>query len=85
MDPDLAQRIAFEEVSRPRPLHECLSQRELQILRLLSQGFSVSEIAEQLYISHKTVSTHKARLMEKMQFKNNAELIRYGLKHLLSE
>jgi len=64
-----------------RPLHSTLSQRELEVLRQLTNGKSVNEIAEQLAISNKTVSTHKARLMEKMNITSMADLMRYALQH----
>jgi len=83
MDPQLAQKIAFEEISPKTPLHHRLSQREMQVFKLLADGKSVNHIAELLFISHKTVSTHKARLMEKMGFQRGAELIRYALAHHL--
>lgn len=80
MDPALAQRIAFEKIVTPTPpRHQRLSERELQVFILLAQGNNVSDIATSLFISHKTVSTHKARLMEKMAFQSNAELVRYAL------
>jgi two-component system invasion response regulator UvrY len=66
-----------------KPLHESLSDREHQILLLLAGGKSVNDVAEQLYLSPKTVSTHKARLMEKLKVRTNAELIRYALQHNL--
>jgi DNA-binding NarL/FixJ family response regulator len=83
MDPLLAQRIAFEEITPQELPHHTLSQRELQVLKLLAQGNSVTEIATKLFISHKTVSTHKARLIEKMGFQSSAELVRYALTHHL--
>lgn len=83
MDPALAQKIAFEQVSPQTRPHEELSQREQQVLKLLAEGNSVTEIATVLFISHKTVSTHKARLMEKMGFQSNAELVRYALEQRL--
>jgi DNA-binding NarL/FixJ family response regulator len=83
MDPTLAQRIVFEGISPQALPHHALSQRELQVLKLLAEGESVTEIAATLFISHKTVSTHKARLMEKMGFQSNAELVRYALLHHL--
>ena len=59
--------------------HEHLTARELSILTLLGQGRTVNEIASDLSISNKTVSTHKANLMQKMNFSNNVDLIRYAL------
>ena len=55
--------------------------REQEILRLIAKGISLKEIATMLAISSKTVSTHKARLTAKMGLKNNADLIRYALRH----
>jgi DNA-binding NarL/FixJ family response regulator len=59
--------------------HESLSDRELQVMRFLASGKSVSDIADQLSISVKTVSTYRARVLEKMSFKNNAELTHYAV------
>ena len=64
-----------------RPLHAALSQREFQILCKLAAGRSVSEIARELCISVKTVSTYRARVLEKMQFDTNAELTAYALRN----
>jgi two-component system, NarL family, invasion response regulator UvrY len=63
--------------------HEQLSDRELQVFQLIAGGKSVTEIADQLSLSPKTVSTHKSRLMEKMQMSNSAEIIRYAIEHRL--
>lgn len=63
--------------------HTALSDREYQVFQLLVSGKTVSDIAEQLNLSVKTVSTHKARLMEKMGMSNQAELIRYAIAHRL--
>lgn len=63
--------------------HEALSDREFQVLRLIASGNSVTDIAAQLNLSPKTVSTHKTRLLEKMNMTNQAELIRYALEHRL--
>ena len=63
-----------------QPLHAALSQREFQILCKLAVGRTVSEIAQELCISVKTVSTYRARVLEKMQFATNADLTTYALK-----
>ena len=68
-----------------RLTHLDLSERELEVLRLMGGGLTVSEIAAQLHISVKTVSTYRARLSEKMGFATNAEIIRYALDHGLSD
>jgi len=80
IDPDLAEAMAFDngKTEQAEP-HELLSEREFQILRLLVGGKSVNDIADELSISNKTVSTHKTRLMQKLSVSNNAELVRYGL------
>lgn len=86
IDPSVAEKMAFESAGLDgRPGHDCLTDRELQILRLLARGMGVNEIAEELAISNKTVSTHKARMMEKMSFVNNADLIRYALANSLAD
>lgn len=85
IEPSLAEQIAFEASlgGHSGLPHESLSNRELQVLRLLSGGYSVNAIATQLAINNRTVSTHKARLMEKMGFTSNAELVRYAVEHRL--
>ena len=86
IDPGLAEQMVFDADGAGQRLpHELLSDREFNILRLLVRGMSVNDIAEELVISNKTVSTHKARLMQKMNFQNNAELVRYAVTHGLIE
>lgn len=83
IDPEMAEQMVFKRgISNARP-HDILSKREFQILRLLSDGMSVNDVAAELHISNKTVSTHKARLMEKMGFSNNADLVRYAVANKL--
>jgi DNA-binding NarL/FixJ family response regulator len=65
--------------------HEQLSDREFQVLQLIAQGRSVTEIATLLNLSPKTVSTHKTRILQKMNMTNPAELIRYAIGHRLVE
>jgi DNA-binding NarL/FixJ family response regulator len=65
------------------PPHAALSDREFQVLRLIAEGRSVTEIAEGLNLSVKTVSTHKANILHKMGMTNTSELIRYALAHHL--
>jgi DNA-binding NarL/FixJ family response regulator len=86
IDPTLAEQLVFD-IDQPgiAPLHEQLSAREAQILALLARGRSVNDIAADLMISNKTVSSHKAHLMQKMNFMNNAELVRYAVMHGLVE
>lgn len=66
-------------------VQQSLSKRELQIFRMLVSGKRVNDIAEELAISNKAVSTYKTRLMQKMNFANNAELVCYGLARGLRE
>jgi len=80
--PDLAEKMVFDATSMSlHPPHTLLSDRESEVFRLLAAGKSVNEIAVQLAISNKTVSTHKVRLMEKMNLSSMAELIRYAMQH----
>lgn len=76
----LALADAIDSTSRVSSL-ELLSDREIQVMRLLASAASISEIAERLNISAKTVTTYKARILEKLNLKNTAELIRYALEH----
>ncbi|AMK76310.1 MULTISPECIES: response regulator transcription factor [Methylomonas] len=85
IDPKLAEKMVFEfEGSVQSKPHEKLSEREFQILQLLAKGQSLNDIGRDLSISNKTVSTYKARLFEKLQISNNAELIRYYDAHRLN-
>lgn len=80
--PELAERMVFDVTSTaPRPPHSQLSDRELEIFRLLISGKGVNEIAAQLVISNKTVSTHKLRMLEKMKLSSMADLMRYAMQH----
>jgi DNA-binding NarL/FixJ family response regulator len=65
--------------------HETLSDREFEVFRLLVGGTSVTDIATRLKLSVKTVSTHKANLMQKMGLQNASELVRYAMKHGLAD
>ncbi len=78
----LAEKIAFEaSATTPVVLHDLLSGREMLILRMLAQDKKITEIALQLNISSKTVSTHKTRLMQKMHITSNSKLIEYAIAH----
>jgi DNA-binding NarL/FixJ family response regulator len=63
--------------------HEALTDRELQVLKLLAAGESLVGIAATLHLSPSTVTTYRARILDKMGMKSNAELIRYALEHSL--
>lgn len=79
IDPSLVDEMVFDIGLDNRPPHEKLSDREFQIFQLLVDGKSVTNIADSLSLSSKTVSTHKLRLMQKMQLQSIAELTRYAL------
>jgi DNA-binding NarL/FixJ family response regulator len=84
ISPEVAEALALGAMPQAEgPPHATLSDREYQVFRLLVAGKSVSDIAAELNLSAKTVSTHKARLMEKMALDNQAELVRYAIKHRL--
>jgi DNA-binding NarL/FixJ family response regulator len=76
----LAEKLAVDlREGADRPIHELLSDREFQVLRMIASGKSVRQIAEEIALSVKTVSTYRARILEKTGMKTNAELIRYAL------
>lgn len=82
ISPSLAEKLAFDlETDAERPLHETLSDREYQVMRMIASGKTVNEIGEELFLSVKTVSTYRSRILEKMKMKTNAELTHYALKH----
>ncbi|MGI9132855.1 MAG: response regulator [Rhodoferax sp.] len=84
--PVLAEKMAFDSSSQSEGLpHTRLSDREREVFRFLVKGLGVNEIAEQICISNKTVSTHKVRLMEKLNVTSVAELVRYAVQNNLTE
>ena len=86
VSPSLAEELANAiGDDSERPPHEKLSDREYQTLCMIASGKTPAEIAEALNLSVKTVSVYRARLLEKMHLRNNAELTHYGLKHGLAE
>ena len=83
---DLASDLLFNQTANTEVLPHCkLSEREMQIFLLLATGKGVNEIGEKLYISAKTVSTHKFRLMQKLSLDSLSDLIRYALRYELIE
>jgi len=72
----LASELSVEHRELP---HATLSDREFQVVRLIASGKTVSEIAEEMSLSVKTISTYRARVMEKMEMKTNAELMHYAM------
>ena len=80
----LAEKIALDTVSgATKSLHEMLSQREYQVMAMIAAGKTGKEIAKKLFLSIRTVSTYRTRVLEKMNMKTNAELIRYALQNKL--
>jgi len=81
---EVAEQLALNAMPLAEGLpHTALSDREYQVFRMLISGRAVSDIADDLNLSAKTVSTHKARLMEKMGIDNQADLVRYAIRHRL--
>jgi len=80
IDPRLVDAMVFETNTNDAPPHEILSDREFSVLQMLAAGKSITEIAEMLVLSAKTISTHKMRLMQKLGLATNAELIRYAIR-----
>jgi two-component system invasion response regulator UvrY len=80
----LAEKLAFGLQAGAGGLpHETLSDREYQVLCMIASGKTVKEIAVELSLSEKTISTYRTRILEKMSMKSNAELTHYGIKHTL--
>jgi DNA-binding NarL/FixJ family response regulator len=77
----LAERLAdgIEEKSE-EPLHKSLSDREYQVMCMIASGKTVKEIADSLSLSVKTISTHRVRILRKMNMKTNAQLTHYAIK-----
>lgn len=83
---NLAEHMAAElEAPSEKTPHEVLSDREFEVLRLIASGKKLSEIANQLSLSVNTVTTYRARILEKMNMRSNAELIRYALENHVVE
>jgi len=80
----LAEKLAFElEIDSEKPLHETLSDREYEVMRMIASGKRVKEIAEELFLSIKTISTYRSRILEKMKMKSSAELMHYAIQNKL--
>ncbi|MFY9397885.1 MAG: response regulator transcription factor [Desulfomonilia bacterium] len=84
ISPNLAERLTYElDRDADKPLHETLSDREYQVMFMISKGKSIKEIAEELGLSAKTVSTYRSRILEKMNLKSNAEIVLYAVRNKL--
>jgi DNA-binding NarL/FixJ family response regulator len=83
---EVAEQLALGAMPGAQGMpHEALSDREFQVFRMIAEGKSVTDIAERLHLSVKTVSAHKANILQKMNMTGAAELIRYALTHRLVE
>ena len=80
--PEVAELMS-QQLIKPneKPLHEELSEREFQVFIKLASGRSATEIADELFISVKTVSTYRSRILEKMGLKTNADMTYYAIKN----
>ena len=86
VSPSLAEALSADLHRRdPQAIHETLSDREFQVMRLIGSGKTVGEIAALLGISDKTVSTYRARVLDKTGMRNNAELVRYVVEQGLAD
>ena len=82
VSPSLAERLASQlDGGGQRAPHELLSDREFEVMRRLGSGLTISQIASELALSTKTVSTYRARILEKMAVATNADLVRYAARH----
>ncbi len=82
VSPTLAERLATHlDGGGQRPPHELLSDREFEVMRRLGSGLTVSQIASELALSAKTVSTYRTRILEKMAVATNADLVRYAARY----
>jgi two-component system invasion response regulator UvrY len=86
LSPSMAERLAGHlTADADRPLHEKLSDREYQVLRMIAAGKSTRRISTELSLSVKTIGTYRARIFEKMQMKSPAELAAYAVRNRLSD
>lgn len=84
VSPALAEKLALDLSGETcQPLHERLSDRELEVLRMLGSGRTISQIADELHLSVTTVSTYRARILEKLNMTTTAELMHYALSNHL--
>jgi two-component system invasion response regulator UvrY len=80
----LAEQLTYYlDADADKPLHETLSDREYQVMLMIASGKTVSEIAGELFLSVKTISTYRSHILEKMKMKNNAEITLYAVRNKL--
>jgi two-component system, NarL family, invasion response regulator UvrY len=86
VSPTLAEELVVDlRRGAERPPHELLSDREFEVMRLIALGKTVSEIADILFLSVGTISTYRTRILEKMEMRTNADIIRYAIQNRLVE
>ena len=87
VSPSFAEKMAFEigRIPAGKAPHETLTSREFQVMRMIAAGLTPKNIAGELYVSVKTINSHRIRILEKMNMKTNAELTRYALENKLIE
>ena len=86
ISPSLAEKLADSlSDARSKPAHEYLTDREFQVMCMIASGKTITEIARELFLSVKTISTYRQRILEKMNLKNNAELTHYVISSNLLE
>jgi len=83
--PSLAEKIVVQLSQSGKVPHESLSNREFEVLCSIASGKTVNEIAEQLSLSNKTISTYRRRILDKMEMRTNAELTHYAIRNRLVE
>ncbi len=76
---EITEKLAFDFADSDKPVHESLSDREYQVFTMIAAGRSLTEIANELSLSVKTISTHRTRILDKMKMENNAKLIHYAI------
>lgn len=81
VNPSLAEKIVLQLARSEKMPHECLSDRELEVLCAIASGKTVGEVALQLSLSDKTISTYRRRILDKMEMKTNAELTHYAIRN----
>jgi len=82
--PSLAEKLAFNlESNIEKPLHETLSDREYQVMCEIAKGKTLREIAKEMFLSVKTISTYRSRVLKKMKMKSNAEITYYAIQNRL--
>jgi len=86
LSPSIAHRVTSQLRGEDLPPHHILSEREFEVMRKIASGKTLTQISQELNLSIKTVSTYRSRILEKMKFRDNADITQYALRHgLLSD